>query len=158
MIFGFQGHAIAGQPTAGTLHSINDSHEVDRGSLLGVGTAAGSPPGGLFAVGMLAFDEFSEFIIAGVRGWRLRIEPNFPAVPHLALSAFVNNASKNLVAGAQIVKRATFVGGRFYIEAYLVDNTNTEIDPANVLGIVQGPLGPNLISIGIVRAGNLYQP
>ena len=161
MFIGLDAVAIGDQ--SGTLQSVGESHEIDRGALLGVGTAAGSPPGGLFAVGMLNFDELTEFLVAGVigpsvRGWRLRISPGFSPVPHFAFSSFVNQNGKNLAAGCQIVKQAVVIGDRFYIEVSLVDGTNTEIDPANVLGITSGALGPNLVSIGIVQGGILSRP
>lgn len=114
------------------------------GALLGVSTPAGPAPGGLTMTGAVGLGALSEFAPAGgVRGWQVAVSPGASVQPYLVAAAFVLGAPP-LLAGACAVRAQAGAG---YLRIWLVDSTETPVDPANVLGVANG----NLVSF---RASN----
>ena len=150
------------QAGPGVLQSVDLGHSVSIGALLGVtGPDDPSPTGGLLAVGMLGIVDMTRYLEApGVRGWRLEFAPGFIPVPQVPATAWINNAGPLLVGSPGIRFRANgsmpFPPG--FAEVWLVDAAGAPIDPAAVLGLVFGPLGPNFVSLSVVRGGILQRP
>jgi len=132
------------------------------GALLGVtGPDNPSPEGGLLMAGGLQLAGMTRYLEApGVRGWRLEFAPGFVATPKFPSTAWINNAGPLLVGSPGIRFRANgalpFPPG--FAEVWLVDALGVPIDPAAVLSIVVGPLGPNFVSLGISAGGSLQVP
>jgi hypothetical protein len=149
-------------PTAEALRALaNQESRVDVGALLAVTTPAGSPPGGLQVIGAVGVDALTEGTPApGVRSWILQLAPGFQPVPHFLFAAFVNNAGPNLIGGCGIRFRSSGPFPPGFLEVYLVDSASPEVpvDPANVLGIIPGPVGPNLVSFGVLPGGAIFLP
>lgn len=145
-----------------TLSGPSDYSVVQLGALLGVTTAAGSPPGGLLMVGglhLVALDEGAP--APGVRSWIVTLQAGFVPVPHFAFTSFISNVSKNLLPSCGIRFRALLPASPsdpFQAEIYLVDKDENYVDPANVLGTTAGPLGLNFVSLGVAIGGPTQIP
>jgi hypothetical protein len=143
------------QAGPGSLGYVAEDGGVQIGALLGVNTAAGSPPGGLQAVGMLGVVALTEFAPApGVRGWELEIAPGFVPIPHLLAFGMVLNSPPLLVGSCspRFAGVPPFPPG--FARIWLVDGAENPIDPATVMGFGNG----NFVSFMVVKAGILQRP
>jgi hypothetical protein len=147
-------------PTAEALRALAAQVSgAEIGALLLVNTAAGSLPGGLQITGAVGIVGLTEGAPAlGVRSWVLELGPGFQAVPHFGASMFINNTGPNLVPSAGIRFRVMGPFPPGFLEIYLVDNAEVPIDPANVLGLLVGPVGPNLVSFYVIPGGTVQIP
>lgn len=155
---------IADRNLPGALESIGTNTAALFGALLGVSSPPPPPPGpfptplgGLFLVGGLNVAALTVGMIApGVRSWLVEPVPGFTPVPHLLAQGFVAQNAPLLVGGAQIRLRGVGPFPPGHVEIWLVDATETPIDPALVLGTGQGPQGPNFVSFLATGGGNAF--